>query len=269
MYKIIKNCKRFVAIAVVFSFFNPLVLKAMEEEDTYHPRSIRVVLEEDLLLSSGDFFTGSECILFPPSQNEVELSPLITQGTSGADQTDIVDVEETPDLSNSYIRVFHQELNEGISRSSALKYIISFLGGLAPIIPQIAIARTMARDYQSELLGYIFIGAGVLTISAINTWLILELSEDTRRLIRSAKQTRTQSQEHLNWNCVKSFLIGGSSVILAILGSAPNVYLNYKYNDVKWFALITFVYDVIPKTVGFYKFFSLLELDRFKGLCKA
>lgn len=268
MRKTIKNCKRFISLALVFSLFNPLILKAMEEEEDYTLRSIREVLEEDTLLSSEGSSSGSEYILSIPSQNEEELRSPITQADSMVDPTQIVEVEEITDLSNSYVRVFHQELNEGISRSTALKYIISFLGGLVPIIPQIAIAQAMAENYHSEVLGYIFIGAGVLTVSTINTWLILELSEDTRRLIRSATQTKTQSQGCPNWNCVKSLLVGGSSVFLAILGSAANVYLNYKYNDVKWFALITFVYDVIPKTVGFYKFFSLLDLDKFKGLCK-
>lgn len=102
MWKTIKNCKRFIAIALVFSLFNPLILKAMEEEETYTPRSIREVLEEDPLLSSEGSSPGSEYILSIPHQNEEGLRSLITQADSMVDPNQIVEVEEIPDLSNSY-----------------------------------------------------------------------------------------------------------------------------------------------------------------------
>lgn len=253
-----------IAIFVILIFFNISILKGMEiEEDNYKSSSSSIVLFKDtppnLIEDSTDFGTQGTSI-----SNSLGHTSNLQEY-----QDESVGTNLTNGLSSSYVAAFQQELDEGISRSEALKYFISLVGSLGPIIPQVAIAQTMAQQhFNSDVVGYVMIGAGVLTISAINSWMIAEFIDDTHSFIKSAREPQKNLSACSSFNYLKNIGIVVSSITLGTFSSVANVYLNYKYNSNKWFALITLVYDAIPKIVGFYKFSSLLKVDTIKRIWK-
>ena len=246
---------------VILIFFNISILKGIEsEKDVYEPYSSRILLKS---------------MLPNPTENSfyIELQSTSRSNSLGylSDlqeyQDESIDTNLINGLSKSYVAAFRQELDEEISRSEALKYFISLAGSLGPIIPQLAVARTMAQQhFHSDLVGYVMIGTGALTISAINSWMISELIDDTYGLIKSTRQPQKDLSSCSSVDCLKNIGIGASSIVLGTFSSVANVYLNYKYNNNKWFSLITLVYDAIPKIIGFYKFSELLKVDNIKRI---
>lgn len=257
------KCRWFLAIFIIY-IFNISILKGMKvEEDDHESHSSRIVLLEDMSpnLIEDSSHIGEQST--PRSNSLGHISDLQEY------QDESLDTNLINGLSNSYVATFQQELDEGISRSEALKYFISLVGSLGPIIPQVAIAQTMAQQhFNSDVVGYAMIGVGVLTISAINSWMISELIDDTHSLIKNARQPQKNLSACASFNCLKNIGLGVSCIALGTFASASGVYLNYEYNNNKWFALITFVYDAIPKIVGFYKFSSLLKVDNIKRIWK-
>lgn len=160
-------------------------------------------------------------------------------------------------LSNFYVLAFKEDVEEDNSKFLAFKYITSLVAGIGPIIPQIAIALRVGEYYDSPVLGYCLIGATILSIEGITAWLLCELIDDAYKLVKTTKQYQINSSV-CNLQSIKEMGIGVVSLVLGALSSAPDVYKTYKYNDIKEFAIISFIYDTIPRTIGFYKFFSSL-----------
>ncbi|MBN9344371.1 MAG: hypothetical protein BGO76_03370 [Caedibacter sp. 38-128] len=252
MYKIevMKFFKSAFTFILVLSFFNGSILKGtenilLEEINSTTSSSVRRLLSDE---SMDDLATSTLSL----EVNAVALNP---------------DEERSNSLSNSYLLAFQDDLENKISRSEILKYIGCLVGGFGPFIPQIAVARKIAQSYNSEALGYILVGASALSIEAITAWIIWELIDDTKSLMKASKQDEGGTST-CNVNIVKNIGIGLSSFILGVLSSAPDVYIKYKYNTIKWFSLISLVYDSIPRVIGFYKLFSSLKLEKIKKLCK-
>jgi len=273
------------------------------EEDNYEFHSSRTVLLEDMspnLIEDSSHF-GSQgtsisnslghtsnlqeyqdesivALLEDISPNPIEDSSHFgSQGTSISNslghtsnlqeyQDENIDTNLTGGLSNSYVAAFQQERDEGISRSEAIKYFFSFVGSFGPVVPQIPIAMIMARQhFHSDVVGYMMIGTGIVSISTINTWMINELIDDTHRFFKGTDRPRSNTSI-FSCNSLKNIGLGVSCIFLGCLGSAPSVFLNYKYNRSIPYALITFIYEAIPKIVGYYKFSSLLSVDSTKRL---
>lgn len=254
--------KKFSAICVLI-IFNISILKGTYlEDDAYESHSLKIVLHEDLLvdpLLENSFFLRFRDTVRPNSDEIIEL---------GALQNGAIEENPTNRFSNSYIRAFQQETNEGVSRSEALKYFISFIGSFGPVIPQIPIAMIMAREhFHSDEIGYAMIGIGILSISTINTWMINELIDDSQSFFKGARGLQNNASM-FSFSSLKNIGLGVSCIFLGCLGSAPSVFLNYKYNESIPYAAITFVYEAIPKIVGYYKFSSLLSVDSLKRLFK-
>lgn len=234
----------------------------MDIEDEVHgSHASRIILQDDLSmhpLMDGSFFRFGD----PSSSNSddvIELGLL-------RDETEEV---STHRLSNAYVRAFQLEGNERVSRSEAIKYFVSFIGSFGPVVPQIPIAMIMARQhFHSDVAGYFMIGIGIISISTINTWMINELIDDSQRFFKGA--SRIQSNASIfSFKALKNVGLGLSCIFLGCLGSAPSVFLNYKYNENIPYAAITFIYEAIPKIVGYYKFSSLLGSDNAKRLFKS
>lgn len=166
-------------------------------------------------------------------------------------------------LSNFYVLAFKEDDEEVNSKFLAFKYITSLVAGIGPIIPQIAIALKVGEYYDSPVLGYCLIGATILSIEGITAWLVCELIDEAHKLVKTTKQYQINSNP-CNLQSIKEAGIGVLSLVLGALSSAPDVYKTYKYNDIKEFAIISFIYDTIPRTIGFYKFFSSLKSLKLK-----
>ena len=259
-----KNILIYYIIFILVNFSNSSLLKGMQEDEetTYIPRSSRVVLLDDLL----------------PLQGEIDLhdSYLLRSSGSGTLVNEfhphsLEESEEDPTLINGisklYVTAFQEDLENGTSWSKALKYIICLGGGLGPFIPQIVIAKTIGENFDSDLLGYALIVTSAISIEAITSWMIWELIDDTNDLIKSMRRDKAYAGT-CNCSIIKSAIIGSASLLLGVLSSAPDVYIKYEYNDIKWFALISLVYDSIPRVIGFYKFFSSLKLDKINRILK-
>lgn len=158
-------------------------------------------------------------------------------------------------FSNSYMLAFQSDYEEKVSKFLAFKCITSLILGFGPSIPQIAIASKVGDYYGSSLLGYFLMGATILTVEGITSWIIWELIDDTDKLIKKSRQNQYNSKSSF----IKDIGIGLLSLTLGALSSAPDVYKSYKYNDIKEFAIISFIYDSIPRTLGFYKLFSSIN----------
>ena len=158
-------------------------------------------------------------------------------------------------IANSYKLAFQNNYEEKISRFLAIKCIASLILGFGPSIPQIAIASAVGEYYGSNILGYFLTAATILTVEGITSWMIWELVDDTDKLIKKSKQ----NQDSSNFTFIRGIGIGIFSLTLGILSSAPDVYKSYKYNDIKTLALISLIYDSIPRTLGFYKLISSIK----------
>jgi len=162
-------------------------------------------------------------------------------------------------ISNSYLLAF-QNHEEKTAKYLAFKAAAILMLGFIPSIPQFAIASTVGEHYGSSLLGYCLTAATVLTVEGITSWMIWELIEDINKLTKTSNQHHPNSS-FLNTPFIKGVSIGVFSLVLGALSSAPDVYKVYKYNDVKELAIISFIYDTIPRTLGFYKLFSSLKYE--------
>src|SRR5690606_31607983 len=123
-------------------------------------------------------------------------------------------ITEVPTLSASYLEAFQTESDYRITLGEAVKYVISFVGSFGPLIPGIPIAMIMARQhFHSDIAGYVMIGVGVVSDSAINTWMINELMDDTQRLFRAVKKPQDDSKMFY-LRTAKNVGIGVSSIVL-------------------------------------------------------
>lgn len=172
-------------------------------------------------------------------------------------------------LSHAYLLAFKDDPEKTNSKFLAFKYITSLVAGIGPIIPQIAIALRVGEYYESPALGYCLIGATVVSIEGITAWLMCELIDEAHKLVKTARQYQINSSA-CNIQTIKEVGMGVLSLVLGALSSAPDVYKTYKYNSIKEFAIISFIYDTIPRTIGFYKVFSSLNSMKFntKNICK-
>jgi len=162
------------------------------------------------------------------------------------------------EFSKLYILAFQNSYEANFSRALAFKFLLSLIGGLGPIIPQFAIALRVGEYYNSSLLGYFLIATTALFVEGVTSWMIWELVEETQKLIKAPRYRQSNAIAN-NSQQIKGIGLGALCLILGALSSAPDVYKTYKYNEVKEFAIISFIYDAIPRTLGFYKLFSSLS----------
>lgn len=255
--------RKIIILLFALIVLNAKILKGMYiENEDYDTQTSSIILHEDLLINPP---LDRNLLRFrdqTSSNSEDMLELVLLQDEAGEEVS-------TRRLLNDYVRAFQQEGNESVSRFEAIKYLISFIGSFGPVIPQIPIAMIMARQhFHSDLAGYVMIGTGIISISTINTWMINELIDDSQRLFKGASRLQT-NLPIFSSSSFKNIGLGVTCIFLGCLGSAPSVFLNYKYNKSIPYALITFIYEAMPKIVGYYKFSSLLSLDNTKRLFKS
>jgi len=199
--------------------------------------------------------------------SDTSESPLIEISKAVSEKTeDQILRNEISPFSDSYVFAFKEDAETNISKFLAFKYVTSIFGGIGPCIPQVAISLKTGEYYGSSLLGYALAGAQFLTIEGITAWMIWELLDDAQKIVQDSRAHHSNSNT-CNIKFVKGVGIGLFSFILGALSSTPDVYKTYKYNTIKELAIISFVYDTIPRTLGFYKLFSSLKL-KINNLCK-
>lgn len=163
----------------------------------------------------------------------------------------------TDDIVNSYLQAFHVQPEEDTSNCAIVKYIGIFGISVVPILPQLAITLKVGEYYGSTIFGYCLTVPISLYIAGTTSWMILELIDDTYKLVQDSRVDQT------NASCSRRFArgigLGVLSFMLGSLASAPEIYKVYKYNTIKHFTFISFVYDTIPRTLGYYKLFSSLK----------
>lgn len=219
---------------------------------------INTSLSQGMQFDIDDEENNSSITLSPVNIKDDEKDNSTSVLLSSDEKTTLVD--KTNPISNSYVLAFREDIEESSARCLGAKYAVSLLAGIGPIIPQIAIALKIGEYFKSPWLGYTLIGTTILSIEGITAWLVWELIDDTQKLIKKSKQSQpNQVNRRSCGKYIKGIGIGGLSLILGALSSAPDVYKTYKYNSIKEFAIISFIYDTIPRTIGFYKFFSTID----------
>lgn len=152
-------------------------------------------------------------------------------------------INEEDELSNCFTRT---------------KVIIS-LFGFGAGIPLIAAASKAGDYYGSEILGDYLSGVGFLCAGLIATWMIWELMDFGKEAATSNNDTEN-NQQRSETRGQKTAKIC-TSVVLGCLSSAPEVYTAYKYNSAKWLAIVSLVYEAIPRTLGFHMFLQSFSLS--------
>lgn len=247
-YKIKKNLLLFLTFLI--STINTSILQGTS--------SNLIEEEESLIISHTQNFLSDK------NHDDTSISRLKIETDNLLDET--VSDNIANKVSNSYILAFQNDSEKRTSKYLIFKYIISLVGGIGPIIPQLAIPLQIGQDYGSDILGYALAATTILTIEGIASWMIWELIDDTEKLVKATRQHQKNSNA-CNLQSIKEVGIGVLSLVLGAFSSAPDVYKTYKYNTIKEFAFISFFYDTIPHTIGFYKLFSSLKSENIKKVC--
>jgi len=236
---------------------SPSILKGMQSDFIKEEESHTHIVPHTKPLLSEEGYVDN----ISSSSERIELKDLTTNLND--ERTLLV---RTNKISSSYTLAFQDDAETKFSKYLIFKYAICLIGAIGPIIPQLAIPRLIGEEYDSKLLGYLLTGTTILTIEGIASWMIWELIDDTEKLVKAARQHQI-NQGTCNLLSIKEVGIGVLSLILGAFSSAPDVYKTYKYNSIKEFAIISFIYDAIPHTIGFYKFLSSLNSKKIKELC--
>lgn len=234
-----------------------------------NPEEVNILFDEktNLILPDSGKEKASQSPLVAISQTNLGEDELIDLSSQSDEEIDLTNGHSN--LSHMYLLAFQDDPEKINSKFLAFKYIKSIVAGVGPIIPQIAIALTVGEYYESPALGYCLIAATIVSIEGITAWLVCELIDDAHKLVKTANQHQINSKI-CNIQSIKEIGVGVLSLVLGALSSAPDVYKTYKYNNIKEFAIISFIYDTIPRTIGFYKFFSSLDSVKSKlsNACK-
>lgn len=234
---------------------NPLVLKGMQPEHTEEEQS-RITPP---IASSSDQEDAAAPV--PLQSAQVDLRGFVSR----VDEESNLVVRSNA-LSTAYIHAFQDNNGARISKYQIFKYAVCLIGAVGPIIPQLVIPRLIGEEYDSKFLGYLLTGTTILTIEGIASWMIWELITDTEKLVKATREHQA-NKGFCNLLSIKEVGLGVLSLILGVFSSAPDVYKTYKYNSIKEFAIISFIYDSIPHTIGFYKLLSSLNSRRIKKVC--
>ncbi len=117
----------------------------------------------------------------------------------------------------------------------------------------------MGDYYGSRALGYAFVGLTFLTGGATTAWITSEFIDDTCKLVGKVK-SRGINSSFCSMDTLKELKFGLLSLVVGTLSSCSDVYKTYKYNKIKELSIITFVFDVITRTLGLYKAFTSLNI---------
>lgn len=228
-------------------------LEEIKSQTALRYQHLRVTEKPDNNSSIEETETDTQSPKGTPSLRLLEAFDVTSSGAY--EEENICD--DSRSMSNHYMSAFQENFEQSISKFLTFKAIASLLIGFGPSIPQLAIALKVGEHYRSPLLGYFILATTILTIEGVTSWLIWELIDDTQKLLSTPKLSRKTSRL-CNTHFAKGIGIGALSFFLGALSSMPDVYKAYKYNTVKELAIISFIYDTIPRTLGFYKLFSSL-----------
>jgi hypothetical protein len=163
-------------------------------------------------------------------------------------------------ISRSYVLAFRNEDEERQSKFLIFKSVTAFLTSIIVAIPNIAVAISMGDYYGSRTLGYAFVGLTFLTGGATTAWITSEFIDDTRKLVKKVKN-RGINSSFCSIDTLKDLKFGLLSLVVGALSSCSDVYKAYNYNTIKELSIITFVFDVITRTLGLYKACTSLNLQ--------
>lgn len=206
------------------------------------------------------------------SENASNASPASLPETSDEDSSVSIELsvsdqlrEETllkeyNPISHGYIQAFKDDEDEDSIKCLIFKYIAS-LGGFGAGIPGIAAALQAGEYYNSEMLGYLFSAATVLYTGGVMSWAIWEFIESSQS---PQHHLKVDNDKKLNGSKI-SKIVG--AFFLGALSSTPAVYVAYKYNTVKGIAVISFFYEWMFRSLGFYKFISPIKMEKSTTMC--
>lgn len=170
--------------------------------------------------------------------------------------------DKTPDtfhkISHYYMSAFQNISDESNGKFLAFKYISSLGIGFGAGIPLVGAALKAGAYYGSSGLGYYLASSTILCTGGIASWMIWDLIDNAQDVINGSRQPSDNSLVN-HKRRIKGIVIGALSIILGGLSTAPEVYSAYKYNEIKEMAIVSFVYEIIPRTLGFYKFISSIN----------
>ena len=163
-------------------------------------------------------------------------------------------------ISRDYVLAFRNEDEERESKFLIFKNVTALLTSIIVAIPNIAVAISMGDYYGSRALGYAFVGLTFLTGGATTAWITSEFIDDTHKLVKKVK-SRGINSSFCSMDTLKELKFGLLSLIVGTLSSCSDVYKAYNYNTIKELSIITFVFDVMTRTLGLYKAFTSLNLQ--------
>lgn len=238
-------------------------LSIYSDGDSPHSQSQRLLDIEPLLRASEPLLEDGDDIDLQDLDDDRGPGVFFSDSDEDGDDHGPVTIGQEQSL---YSLAFKRDRDRILSKFTKFKYFICLVGAVGPIIPQIAIPLTVGDEYNSSFLGYALAGATVLYIEGVASWLIWELISDGEKLVKAAR-IQKNTRGTCSFGFIKEVGVGILALTLGAMSSIPDVYKAYKYNKIKEFAIISFIYDTIPHTIGFYKFFSSIDTEKLKRPC--
>lgn len=156
-----------------------------------------------------------------------------------------LDEHNKNEISFCYVNSFKNTLNEE-SLCEYMKFSAA-LCGLGAGVPYIGTSLKAGNYYGSRILGYYLTGSTFFLLGGVSAWSILGLMETCH----NQKNIFYESE-----NCKIKIGKTLGSLALGVLSSIPPVYVAYKYNSIKEMAAISFIYEGLIRSFGFYKLIS-------------
>lgn len=206
-------------------------------------------------------FTQSH-LIFSTSTEQLSSSDLdhLEEEAKDTDDGNLLPLEtllsnELDNISRSYILSFRgRNLEESNQCFLFFKYLTSLIGGVGASFPVVGVALTIGKHYNSSLLGYYLATTSALSAAGISSWMIWELIDNARNLFKSHQSQSAWCSGNIEF--LKKTGITLLAVVLGIFSTVPDVYANFQYSQIKGMFLLSFLYEAIPRTLGFFKFFS-------------
>lgn len=229
------KCRRMFASILIFSILNISISFGMNTEE----------LEYSSMSHSHPLYMGFD--------SDEQESAFVSEAS------DIVLLTDTVDISAKYVLALQDSEEDTNLCCSTAQPITSLIVGILTCIPQIAVARAVGDYYGSNEFGYFLIGLTFVSQGGIAGWITNEFISDASALIKKVRKN-SHGLGFCSMKALDELKYGIAALVLGTLSSCADVYKVYKYNDIKEFAIITLLFDVLTRTLGLYKAFSAFNL---------